>query len=289
MEKIKVKEFFKSITYISDDASYRNNSLSNHSQFPVFSTHELETEPLKWLKYILLGRLELRNISDLSSEIIRFPIDCIPKVQQYCIRRLENANTKGKNILLVIKLVPLDLAGHLPNTRITSPEDIENAFKMIEKSHKPSHKEIWVCESLTEMGKLNFGGRYILPSSKSLSSILEVVWYASPRLLEEINFELFPYPYLRARAEYGTRMYKIEELRIPKEIATLQITTQSQLLQEFKWLLSKIYSYREKISDLEAILNAAGARELSLEFKSDDGHFRFIDWDTEVETGGWKI
>jgi hypothetical protein len=291
MQRITAREFFRRLHFVNaSEVGHSQLSFSpTLSGYPIFSFHELTNEPLKWLKYVLLGRLGLRPLNKLATEIKRFPIESIREAQEQCVELMTNAVNRNQNILLVIKLVPMDFAGQLPNFRITNLDEITSAFRSVVATQRLFDREIWICESITEIGKLNLAGRYILPSTRSLSMILEVLWYTSPRLLETVNLSVFPYPYLRARCKAGNSQFQIEELHIPSELVSKQVTSEEGVLEDFHWLLRNIYTFREKINELEAVVTAAGAQELSLEFKSDNGNFRFIDWDTEVETGGWII
>ena len=291
MQRITAREFFGRLYFVSStEVGHPERFFSStFPGYPIFSSQELRNEPLKWLKYVLLGRLGLRPLDRLTEEINRFPIELMSEAQKQCVKVMTHAINKNQDVLLVIKLVPMDFAGQLPNFRITKLEDIASAFKAVGATKRFFDREIWLCESITEVGKLNLAGRYILPSTKSLSAILEVLWYTSPRLLETINLSIFPYPYLRARCKVGNMKFHVEELHIPSNLLSNQVTNEEGILEDFNWLLRNIYTFKEKINELEAVVTTAGAHELSLEFKSDNGHFRFIDWDTEVETGGWIV
>lgn len=286
MRKISARDYFRGLCFVNaNDAGATNLNFAH----PVFTNSELTNEPLKWLKYVLLGKIGLRPLDELDSDIKRFKINHKDKVQLHCKNLLDMANQKEQNVLLVLKLVPMDFAGQLPNFRITSIGELPFIFTEVHRTQNFLHNEIWVCESITQIGNLNFAGRYILPNSKSPYSLIESLWYTSPRLLETVSSSpSFPYPYLRAKRLLGALSYQVEDVRIPTKYLETGVNEKT-LLGDFAWLLNKIYSYQEKISELEAILVSAGANEVSLEFKSDNGNFRFIDWDTEVETGGWII
>lgn len=290
MQKTVARDFFASLRYIdSDDIrqhGWRRTRITDG--YPIFTPEELSHEPLKWLKYVLLGRLGLRPLHELGKEIKRFPVLNWAEAQEQCIELLINAKQQQQQILVVIKLVPMDSAGQLPNFRITGMEAVASAFRNARAACRPIFKEMWLCGSAIDVGGLNLAGRITLPGFNSTaSSIIEVVWYTSPRLIENLDVSTFPYPYLRAQRLFGRSNYQVEQLHIPTSSAVNGIVSQKELLDEFAWIMKQIFFHREKIADLEAIVANAGANELSLEFKSDNGNFRFIDWDTEVETSGW--
>lgn len=290
MRKITPRVFFGNLQFIApEDLRYCTWGRPAVAQgYPVFTPDELTNEPLKWLKYVLLGQLGLRALDELTTEIRRFSIHDWAAAQAECVQILQRAERKQQEILVVIKLVPMDRAGQLPNFRVRSLAEVEETFKKAMAASRPGYrdKQIWLCDSITEIGKLNLAGRMSLPSfGSSDSSMLEAVWYTSPRLLENVGLPDFAYPYIRACRPFGAYAYQIEELYIPEKFRGK--LSEASLLSEYDWLIRQITAYRERIEALEASVAVAGAKELSLEFKADNGYFRFIDWDTEVEISGW--
>jgi hypothetical protein len=287
MQKITSRDFFASLRYV-DPENINRYVFGNKpviAGYPVFTSAELANEPLKWLKYLLLARLGLRPLEELTQDIQRYPFSNWQVAQSRCIDFLVKAQQHQQSSLIVVKLVPMDKAGQLPNFHISQLEEVEKVFKAVCAARQPTDVEIWFCQSTVGIGTLSLAGRLTLPGYSSFGpSWLEVVWYTSPRLLENIDLSTFPYPYLRAVRHTGQLAYRVDKLHIPPTYLSSMDTDATQFLRDFQWLGTQIASYREKIATLEAILTYAGANELSLEFKSDAGHFRFIDWDTEVET-----
>jgi hypothetical protein len=118
---------------------------------------------------------------------------------------------------------------------------------------------------------------------------LEIVWHASPRLLENVHNPTFPHSYLRASRDVGKLAYQVDYLYVPTSpIVSTEIPIIDHI-NDFQWLAKKLKQHSERIAELESVLGKAGAREISLEFKVDDGHFQFIDWDTGIEMTGNKV
>jgi hypothetical protein len=286
MQKITGRNYFASLRYpaFGDEGQLTFGRRPVVTGHPVFTQSELASEPLKWLKYVLLGRLGLRPLEELAQDINRYPINRWRSAQARCKALLAKAHQRQLSTLIVVKLVPMDKAGQLANFRISHVKEIEGAFKSALATRSPVDVEIWLCQSVIEIGGTNLAGRLTLPSLNSLApSYIEVVWYASPRLLENINLSTFPYPYLFAVRQPGQLVHRVKILHIPSKYRSPNRAVSARFLENFRWLEAQVASHKDKIATVELMLQAAGANEVSLEFKSDNGCFRFIDWDTEVE------
>lgn len=278
------RKFFSKLRY-SENIDIQTDHHQSTDGYPVFSTVELNKLPLKWLKYLLLARLGLRSMQGLKQDIHRFPITGWILAKEYCDGLLTIAKKDEITVLLVVKLIPMDRAGQLPNFRITSLDHLNQTFEALKSSLSPEYQEVWVCQTIIDHNTSSFAGRLTIPGHKNYSaSWLEIVWFTSPRMLESVDWDNSSFPSLRSfRAVDGFR-FQIEKFHIPQNTIFGYEGTHQRCLQDFMWLKYKIAEYKEKIDALEAIVAAAGAKELCLEFKVDNGQFRFIDWDTEVET-----
>lgn len=280
-------EFFSSLCYAESNEHFSNGEVVQNS-YPVFNKLELENEPLKWLKYLLLARLGLRSIRKLSDDIHRYNYDDWHLAKRECFELIIKSHLLQAHILIVVKLVPMLQAGQLPNFHITSEDDINVVFDRLHSARRPEHVEVWVCQSMIDVKNTNFAGRLSFPTSKHYGvTWLEVVWNTSPRLLESIvHQETFAYPYLRANRQVGKMCFDVNKLFIPNKYKVEFGKGATSFIKDFLWLKSQFKRYAEKIAILENILASQGAREISLEFKVDNNRFQFIDWDTEIETSG---
>ena len=113
--------------------------------------------------------------------------------------------------------------------------------------------------------------------------LLEIVWFTSPRKIEEYKDHGFPYPFLQAHRDPGSIRYTVDALHIPGAYGAIP-NMELRLIRDYHWVLESFRLHQEKIDQLTEILVAAGAQEVSIEFKSSTARFSFIDWDTEIET-----
>jgi hypothetical protein len=271
----KVRQFFNNLWWQGTDDG---NALH------VFTRVELTTQPLKWLKYLLLERVGLTSLAELDSDIKRFKVADITQAIEYC-QNTYSRSTSDSGLMTVLKAVLENKAGQLPNFRIFGLKDIDTAFSDFKKLCYHSHevKEAWLCTSDVSIENASFGGRIIVSQSAFAPVLAEIVWFASPRLLEDFSDgPSFNYPYLRATKKPTEAAFRIDYLYIPAKHSELGL--KPRMLEDFRSTLRRLNELREPTEKIVSILHSAGAGTVSLEFKSDKGNFKIIDWDTEVET-----
>jgi len=266
----RTRKFFSSFSW----------SDSTDLQYPVFLNSEIENQPLKWLKYALLSKVGLTSINYLDETIFRFNPQSDMDILDRCRKLLVNDDN---HVMVIIKIVYKDQAGQLPNFRVYGLDDLRLAHNFILENKSKAH-EIWLCSSSVSQTGRNFGGRISDHLGISFgTSILEMVWFTSPRKIEEYRKGGFDYPYLRATKFKNIKTYDIEEISYPEKFND-QSDFENRLMTDLQWVLKSLNLFKENINVLSDILTRAGAKELSLEFKSSDGQFSIIDWDTELES-----
>jgi hypothetical protein len=245
----------------------------------VYSEDEIVNQPLKWLKYLLLERVGATSIIELNSTIFRYKWEERDSAQKKC-KELIN-NLFGNNLMIVVKVVYKDKAGQLPNFRIYSEQDIVNVFLRITASNFQA-EQLWLCISSVNQEGTNLGGRVTYTNKSYAPWIAEIIWFTSPRRIEEYKTIGFEFPFLRAYKNPASLIYEIAELYIPKKYQKQRPRT--EYLQDFQFVLLNLAYFRESLEKLDGILFGAGAKEISIEFKISAGKFSIIDWDTEIET-----
>ena len=247
----------------------------------IFSPDEIALEPLKWLKRLMLVRQGLSSMEVLESEISRFPAKRMAEAKSQCLALALEAHEFGKNFMIVLKIVPRDTVGLIPNYRVYYPEAIDDVFSRLEGASTSDEDELWYCLSIVDSATLSLGGRVVIPSDSS-SETVELVWYTSPRLIEEFNGSNFDYPFLRARRHNGEIRYRNELLYVPDQFQ-LNKQSRDRYVEEGNWAINEVWRHRSGIDAICGTVFRAGAREISIEFRVNVGNLVFIDWDTDVE------
>jgi len=186
----------------------------------------------------------------------------------------------GRRHLYVIKLVPIDLSGRLPNCRIESLKDLERVSQFFADHEQDNYAEIWFCRTRVDEKVFSAAGRFVFtPSDSDRAQSVEQVWRCSPRLLEQISGALH-YPYLRASRYSWGWPYAIEDVRIP----TRWGLDRPELVKEFLWSMRLFERGRESTEIFLTFLDSFAFRAYSIEYKIVGSKLTIIDWDTPDDT-----
>jgi hypothetical protein len=268
---MKLNHFFSSLSW---------HITENGVKYPIFSQEEILNVPLKWLKHELLVHIGLRDIRELRNEIYRFDmsIEGLLLARKMCVDLFYGSNKEP--ILIVLKIIFPEQTMDLPNYRITSEKQIRKIFEVIELTYFDTVDELWLCKSNISLSKSNFGGRISFRlDRKFVNDELEMVWFTSPRMIDE--HRSMGFPYLKASKSPGCLSFSVESIYIPERFGKEQF--ESQVIDDYRSVLLELYNLREQINAFIEILCGSSVTELVLEFKMDAGHFKIIDWDTDIE------
>ena len=273
--------------YASPRQFFQNLSWDSvESNTKIFSDDEMESLPLKWLKYLLLEKVSISASNTHKFSIHRFLNTEINATKQKCYLLFsKNKNEPDKSLMIVVKLVSMNQAGQLSNYRLYSVDEIDKTLDTVKKRiwEDKKIKEIWLCVSSVSQTTNDYGGRISFDlTSKYQPTILEMVWYTSPRLIENFSQHGFEYPFMRLSKLPCKKEYKIVEIYVPTKFSSTTLV--NKLKQNAQELLYFLYTKQDNIKILQSILSRAGSQELSLEFKKSFGGIHIIDWDTEIET-----
>jgi hypothetical protein len=248
---------------------------------PVYTDTELATEPIKWLKYLLLDRAGVESIDKIKMQINRFQLDDLRVAETWAIDRMNSASSDHRHSMIVGKLVPWDQGAQLKNYRMFSVADVAPAFCGIRRDSAKGAHELWCCESDTHVSGFNLGGRLNYPRDCSTQT-LELVWYASPRFIELLRATGGDYPYLRASRSTANPEFHVTATHIPERYPTT--SGDNPWLADFDAVLWLLSSRQHAMQRLVSVLHEFGANEVCFCFKVTHGQLTIIDWDTEIES-----
>ncbi|USX56218.1 hypothetical protein [Lentzea sp. HUAS12] len=247
----------------------------------ALSEHELATEPLKWLKYLVMDRVGLEPIGKIASQISRFALSDTDGTRTW-IREQFSAATDRTGQLVVIKIVPWGVGAQLANYRLTFPEEIDQTLDEIQRSYKGLEHELWCCGSSVGRDGFNLGGRLTYPGG-GRDQFLELVWYGSPRKVESALLPDFDLPYLRAVRSLGGLGFTVETLRVP-DTSSYPPPDNRIWIDDLRQVARMLATRAPAMADLVTALHDIGAQEICFCFKVSDGRLTIIDWDTEIES-----
>lgn len=249
---------------------------------PALREPELATEPLKWLKYLVMDRAGLEPIDKIADQIRRFTLRDVTGVRAWIRERL-GAATDPIGQLVVIKVVPWDVGAQLANYRVTVTQQIDPALEEIRRSHGGLEHELWCCGSSVGKEGFNLGGRLTYPGG-GRDQVLELVWYGSPRNVESALLPGFNLPYLRAVRSPGGLGLAVEALRVPAHDPPYPSPGDRVWIDDLRQVTRALATRAPAMADLVTALHDIGAREICFCFKVSDGRLTIIDWDTEIES-----
>ncbi len=231
----------------------------------------------KWFKQQILIDFHLRDAESFKQNISIFDKNQINEVMVFIVNQ-KRQEAETKKLYFIIILVPLKQEFHLRNIVIKEETDVNHICERL--SRQNSYSEIWVCTNWVD-ARENFSGRFCIEQLNGVENhILEIVENDIPRSVEKIECyfekkyekETNDYNYVRNR--WSTR-FKQREDQYEKNVmnkATIQIC-------------QEIERKREQIDFLFNCLANIGIKNLSLDFRFQNGKLEFIDWDTENDKG----
>lgn len=274
-----LRNFFAGLVWSSPEDGF---------SFPVFKRDEVKNLPLKRLKHLFLVQLGLRDIVQLQKDIKQYPMSVsgIFQARKFCSEfyhdYLDNSET-----MTIVKIVFANISMGLPNYRIFKYEQVEEVFEDVQNRYLNRADEFWLCQTNVSKSITSFGGRVSFPIDMEYKpEIIEMVWHASPRMLDHFNIGDYPYQYLKAIRFPGKLNFSIDILYIPSQLED-HISIQQKMLQDFHLVITNLCFWNDRINNLCKVLLHSKVNEVVLEYKFDSGIFQWIDWDTNVETEGF--
>jgi hypothetical protein len=247
----------------------------------LLTSEEIAVEPLKWLKYLVMDRVGLESIETIGEQVRRFRISTALLAKRW-IQETFATLPPSRGNMVVLKVVPWDTGAQLRNYRILGDSDIAASFDSLLETYKGLDHELWCCQSFVAQKGTNLGGRITFPLP-GRDQVLELVWYASPRLIETVSLPNFDHPYLRATRRQLVTSFTIEAFHIP---SSEDLKGRAPFLEDFRWVACELSTRFQSMQLLAEIMRDAGAREVCFCFKVSDGLLTVIDWDTELESSG---
>jgi hypothetical protein len=231
---------------------------------------------MKWRKYERLVEYDLITLEELERTITRYPISSISRLREDMEENLAAEERFGRQTLYVIKLVPPDRQGQLPNLRVQSRRDLEGLESFVRRHSLTRASEAWYCRTPVDEDIFSVAGRILFARDEFRNSqVVEQVWRCSPRLIETFGPK-FAFPYARAsRCSWGWR-FNIEIVYSPDP--------ERELTQRLEFInsLQTMERARDKIEIfISDVFYRSALRSVSLEYKIVGSHFSVIDWDTE--------
>ncbi|MFI5396744.1 MAG: hypothetical protein ACHQ9S_14510 [Candidatus Binatia bacterium] len=182
----------------------------------------------------------------------------------------------GAESIYVVKLVPWNQQGQLPNFRASRVDDRGKLVEFFERHAGRDYAEVWYCRTQIDTSIFSVAGRIaFVRGSAEVGQVIEQVWRCSPRMIEEFN-GLFPFGYVRGvRVDWGYNA-RIQHLHVPISSAL----SESVVRREFGFSVQRLEQMRERLELFCAFLDEQRFAAYSIEYKIVGSKLEIIDWDT---------
>jgi hypothetical protein len=236
----------------------------------------ISAAPLKWRKYLALVDCGFQSAEELAADIRRYPRSKVHRLVRDIGSEIRHDSRRGRRSLYVVKLVPVDLQGQLPNFRVERSSQLKQLVAFLAAHRGVNYIEAWYCRTRIDSEVFSVAGRIVFSAADTgKTQLVEQLWRGSPRLLETYSDD-FAFPYVRASRYSWGWPYSIEHVHLPRKSALSDL----QLRCEFGYSMRCIEQEQEKIAAFCAFLDSFSFKAYSLEYKIVASQLKIIDWDT---------
>jgi hypothetical protein len=237
---------------------------------------DMPAAPVKWRKYLALVDFGFQSADELAAEIRRYPRRKVHRLVGDIRSDIRHDSQRARRSLYVVKLVPADLQGQLPNFRLERSSQLKQLVAFLAAHSGVNYVEAWYCRTRIDSEVFSVAGRIVFSAANTGGAqIVEQLWRGSPRLLETYSNN-FEFPYVRASRYSWSWPYTIEHVHLPRKSALSHL----QLQSEFGYSMRCIEQEREKLAAFCTFLDSFSFKAYSLEYKIVASQLKIIDWDT---------
>jgi hypothetical protein len=236
--------------------------------------------PLKWRKYLALVDFGFQSADELAADIRRYRISHVRRLVSDLSSDLRDDSRQARSSFYVVKLVPADLPGQLPNFNVDRTSQLRQLAAFLAAHSGENYLEAWYCRTRIDSEVFSVAGRIVFSAANTGGTqLVEQLWRGSPRKLETYSND-FAFPYVRASRYSWGWPYAIEHVHLPVKSAQKSALSNLQLQSEFGYSMRCIEKEREKIATFCGFLDSFSFKAYSLEYKIVASQLKIIDWDT---------
>ena len=232
--------------------------------------------PMKWRKYLALVDFGFQSADELAADIRRYRISEVRRLVSDLRSDIRDDLRRARRSFYVVKLVPADLPGQLPNFNVERVSQLKQLVAFLAGHSGETYLEAWYCRTRIDSEVFSVAGRIVFSAPNTgRNQLVEQLWRGSPRLLETYSDD-FALPYVRASRYSWGWPYSIEHVHLPRKSALSNL----QLQSEFGYSMRCIEQEKEKIATFCTFLDSFSFKAYSLEYKIVASQLKIIDWDT---------
>jgi hypothetical protein len=232
--------------------------------------------PMKWRKYLALVDFGFLSADELAADIRRYRISNVRRLLNNLRSDLRADFQQARHSFYVVKLVPADLPGQLPNFNLERSSQLKQLPAFLAAHGGGNYLEAWYCRTRIDSEVFSVAGRIVFSTGDAgRTQLVEQLWRSSPRRLETYSDD-FAFPYVRASRYSWGWPYTIEHVHLPEKSALGNL----QLHSEFGYSMRYIEQEKEKLEAFCTFLDSFSFKAYSIEYKIVASQLKIIDWDT---------
>ena len=236
--------------------------------------------PLKWKKYLALVDFGFQSTDELAADIRRYQVNKAHRLVRDIESDIRHDSRRARRSFYVVKLVPADLPGQLPNFNVERVSQLKQLVAFLTAHSRENYLEAWYCRTRIDAEVFSVAGRIVFSAANAgWTQLVEQLWRGSPRLLETYSDD-FALPYVRASRYSWGWPYSIEHVHLPRKSSWKSELSNLQLQSEFGYSMRCIEQEKEKIATFCTFLDSFSFKAYSLEYKIVASQLKIIDWDT---------
>src|SRR5215470_6518842 len=122
--------------------------------------------PLKWRKYLTLIDFGFVSEDELAADIRRYRISRVHRIVSYIASDLRYDSRRARCSFYVVKLVPADLPGQLPNFVIERTSQLKQLVAFLAARMAGNYLEAWYCRTRIDPRVFSVAGRIVFTTAE---------------------------------------------------------------------------------------------------------------------------
>ncbi|MGD0181319.1 MAG: hypothetical protein ABSC15_16015 [Terriglobales bacterium] len=115
--------------------------------------------PLKWRKYLALVDFGFQSADELAADIRRYQISKAHLLVRDLGSDLRDDSRQARRSFYVVKLVPADLPGQLPNFNVERVSQLKPLVAFLAAYRRENYLEAWYCRTRIDSEVFSVAGR----------------------------------------------------------------------------------------------------------------------------------
>src|SRR5580704_49647 len=123
--------------------------------------------PLKWKKYLALVDFGFQSADELAADIRRYQANNVQRLVRDLRSDIQHDSRRARRSFYVVKLVPADLPGQLPNFNVERVSQLNQLVAFLTAHRRENYIEAWYCRTPIDSEVFSVAGRIVFSAADS--------------------------------------------------------------------------------------------------------------------------